>query len=82
MTLNGVMAVILRYLVEITKSVELRRRWRLCVRCRRKKFTFVISSPDELLALNLNDFFLQRLWFLRVTFAKLNLNNLNLNDVD
>jgi len=26
-----------------------------------KKFTFVISSPDELLVLNVTDFFLQRL---------------------
>jgi len=35
MTLNGVMALILRYFTEL--------------RCRREKFTFAISSPDEFL---------------------------------
>jgi len=65
MTLNGVKAVILRYFTEFGKPcvptrnrVDLSRN--LCtnllyfvvrVRCRRKKFTFAISSPDEFLAL-------------------------------
>jgi len=47
MTLNGVMALILRYFTEFTRFPGALRKsgWR----CRRKKFTFAISSPDEFL---------------------------------
>ena len=38
-----------RCFVEITNSLNGRRRWPLHVRCCRKKFTFAISSPDEFL---------------------------------
>jgi len=49
MTLNGVMVVILRYFTEFG-------RFRGALGksgggCRRKKFTFAISSPDEFLVL-------------------------------
>jgi len=40
MTLNGVMALILRYFTEFCSFLGA---------CRRKKFTFAISSPDEFL---------------------------------
>jgi len=49
MTLNGVMAVILRYFTEFGSF-----RGALCKsgwKCRRKKFTFAISSPGEFLVL-------------------------------
>jgi len=49
MTLNGVMTLILRYLTEF---VSLRVALHIKVgsyRCRRKKFTFAISSPDVFL---------------------------------
>ena len=65
MTLNGVMAVTLRYFTEFGKlssnRVDLRMAEHACtsllyfvvrVRCRRKKFTFAISSPDEFLVLH------------------------------
>jgi len=45
MTLNGVMALILRYFTEFSSFRGARHKsgWR----CRRKKFTFGVSSPDE-----------------------------------
>jgi len=63
MTLNGVMAVILRYFTEFGKHAFQHITASICggiyarvycilyVRCRRKKFTFVVSSPDEFLVL-------------------------------
>jgi len=64
MTLNGVMAVTLSYFTEfgkpvlqhITASIRGASYARLLyfvvrVRCRRKKFTFAISSPDKFLVL-------------------------------
>jgi len=48
MTLNGVMALILRYFTEF-RSFRGALRDASGWRCRRKKFTFAISSPDEFL---------------------------------
>jgi len=47
MTLNGIMALILRYFTEFGSFRDTLRKsgWR----CRRKKFTFTISSTDECL---------------------------------
>ena len=62
MTLNGVMAITLRYFTEFGKPVLQKticggiyaRIYCILVRvqCRRKEFTFAISSPDEFLVLN------------------------------
>jgi len=53
MTLNGVMALILRRFTEFGSfRGALRKSGR--VRCRRKKFTFAISSPDEFLVDKVN----------------------------
>ena len=59
MTLNGVMAITLRYFTEFGKPVLQKticsgiyaRIYCILVRvqCRRKEFTFAISSPDEFL---------------------------------
>jgi len=49
MTLNRVMAIILRYFTEFGSFRGALRKSVLRVRCRRKKFTFDISSPDEFL---------------------------------
>jgi len=47
MTLNGIMDLILRYFTEFGSLRGALRKsgWR----CRRKKFTFAIASPDEFL---------------------------------
>jgi len=53
MTLNGVMALILRRFTEFGSfRGALRKSGR--VRCRRKKFTLAISSPDEFLVDKVN----------------------------
>ena len=62
MTLNGVMAITLRYFTEFGKPVLQKticggiyaRIYCILVRaqCRRKEFTFAISSPDEFLVFN------------------------------
>jgi len=49
MTLNGVMAVILRYFTEFGSFPGALRNGGC--RCRHKKFTFAISSPDEFLVI-------------------------------
>ena len=51
MALNSEMAFILRYFTEFGSGpyFALRRLWPLRVRCRRKTFTFAISSCDEFL---------------------------------
>ena len=61
MTLNGVMAITLRYFTEFGNPVLQKticggiyaRIYCILVRvqCRRKEFTFAISSPDEFLVL-------------------------------
>jgi len=48
MTTNDVMALILRYFTEFS-SFRGALRKSVRVRCRRKKFKFAISSPDEFL---------------------------------
>jgi len=53
MTLNGVMALILRYFTEL-RSSRGALRISVRVRCRRKKFTFALSYPGEFLV-NLDD---------------------------
>jgi len=47
MTLNGVMVLVLRYFTEFGsfRSTLRKSAWR----CRRKKFTFAVSSPGEFL---------------------------------
>jgi len=48
MTLNDVMALILRYFAEFGSFLGALRN-SVRVRCHRKKFTFAISPPDEFL---------------------------------
>jgi len=48
-TLNGVMALILRYFTEFSSFRGALRKW---LKMSYKKFTFAISSPDEFLALS------------------------------
>jgi len=49
MTLNDVTALILRYFTEFSSFRGALHKTVGVIRCRRKKFTFAISSPDELL---------------------------------
>jgi len=48
-----------RNTVKLGSRFNRRRRWPLHLRCRRKKFMFVISSPDEFLL------YLYSIWILR-----------------
>jgi len=50
MTFNGLMALISRYFTEFG-SLQGKLRKSVRVRCRCKKFTFAISSPDEFLVI-------------------------------
>jgi len=65
MTLNDVTALILRYFTEFSSfRGALRKTAR--VRCRRKKFMFAISSPDELLVRIFTMFGMHAMWHLRL----------------